>query len=111
MCLYADGRGNCERDAALLLRQVMPLFWCYWQDQVFRPIACDQQVLLSHRTQTNEREFAGIPRLPQPVEWYIGDAIMFRVPLGNVFHGWLVDRGWGRGLGSLARFFELRIVK
>ena len=77
MCLDRHSGRNCERDAALVLRQVLPLFRCNWQDQVFRPIARDQKVLLSDRTQTNEREFAGVFRPPQPVEWYIRKPISF----------------------------------
>jgi hypothetical protein len=77
MCLDRDDRRNCERDATLVLRQVLPLLWCNCQDQVLRPIACNLEVLLSDDSQTNEREFAGVRRLPQPVEWYIGYAISF----------------------------------
>ena len=68
---------NCQRDAALVLRQVMSLLWCNWQDQVFRAIARNQKVLLIDDSQTHEREFAGVVRPPQPVEWYIGKPISF----------------------------------
>ena len=62
--LFPDGHGGryCERDAALVRRQVLPLLRCNWQDHVFRPIARDQKVLLINRTQTNEREFAAVAR-------------------------------------------------
>ena len=95
MCLDRHRGRNCERDAALVLRQVMSLLRCNWQDQVFRAIARDQKVLLIDRTQTNEREFAAVARPPQPVEWYIGKPIPFRVALGNVLKRSLIDRRWG----------------
>ena len=41
MCLDRHSGRNCERDAALVLRQVLSLLRCNWQDQVFRPIACN----------------------------------------------------------------------
>ena len=41
LCLDRDGGRNGQRDAALVLRQVLPLLWCNWQDQVFRPVTCD----------------------------------------------------------------------
>ena len=41
MCLDRHSGRNCERDAVLVLRQVMSLLWCNWQDYVFRPIACN----------------------------------------------------------------------
>ncbi len=72
-----DAGRNCESNAALVLRQVLPLVRCNCQDQVFPPIACDQKVLLSDRTQTYECEFAGDRGLPQPVEWNIGKPISF----------------------------------
>jgi len=58
-----------------VLGQVLPLLWCNRQDQVFRPIACNQEILLSDDSQTNERELAGVGRLPQPVERYIGNPV------------------------------------
>jgi hypothetical protein len=48
----------------LVLRQVMSLLWCNWQDQVFRAIARNQKVLLIDQTQPNEREFADVFRPP-----------------------------------------------
>ena len=111
MCLDRNSGRNCERDAALVLRQVMSLLRCNWQDQVFRAIARDQKVLLIDRTQTNEREFAAVARPPQPVEWYIGYAISFQIPFGNVLKRSLIDRRWGRCLCSSPRFFELRILE
>jgi hypothetical protein len=111
MCLDRHSGRNCQWDAALVLRQVMSLLRRNWQDQVFRAIARDQKVLLIDRTQPNEREFAGVARPPQSVAWCIGKPISFRVALGNVLKRSLVDRRWGRCLGSSPRFFELRIVK
>ena len=77
MCLDRDDRRNCERDTALVLRQVMSLLRCNWQDQVFRTIARDQKVLLIDRTQPNERELIGVARPPQPMERYVGKPISF----------------------------------
>jgi hypothetical protein len=109
MCLDGHSGRNGEWDAALVLCQVLPLLRCNWQNQVFRPIARDQKVLLSDDSQTHEREFAGVPRPPQPVKWYIGKPISFQVALGNIFKRSLIDWRWGRCLGSGPRFFELRI--
>jgi hypothetical protein len=67
--------------------------------------------LLIDDSQTHECELAGVSRPPQPVEWYIGYAISFQIPFGNVLKRSLIDRRWGRCLGSNPRFFELRIVK
>jgi hypothetical protein len=64
MCLDRHCGRNCQRDAALVLRQVMSLLRCNWQDQVFGPIACNQEVLLSDRTQPNKCDFAGVRRAP-----------------------------------------------
>ncbi len=38
MCLDRHSGRNCQWDAALVLRQVMSLLRCNWQDQVFRAI-------------------------------------------------------------------------
>ena len=84
MCLDRDGRRNCQGDAALVPRQVGSLLWRNWQDQIFGPIACNQKVLLSDNSQTHERELARVRRPPQSVECYIGKAISFRVPLGDI---------------------------
>ena len=111
MCLDRHSGRNCERDTALVLRQLLPLLRCNWQDQVFRAIARNQKVLLIDRTQTNEREFAGVARPPQPVEWYIGYAISFQIPFGNVVNRCLVGWRWDCCLGSRPRFFELRILE
>jgi hypothetical protein len=67
--------------------------------------------LLIDRTQSQECELAGVFGPPQPVEWYIGYAISFHIPFGNVLKRSLVDRRWGGCLGSSPRFFELRIVE
>ena len=55
MCLDRHCGRNCQRDTALVLRQVMSLLRCNWQDQVFGPIACNQEVLLelTERNPTN----------------------------------------------------------
>ncbi len=48
--LDRDGRRNRVRDAALVLREVLPLLLCNCQDQAFRPVACDQKALMRHPT-------------------------------------------------------------
>jgi hypothetical protein len=64
-------------------------------------------------SQSHECELAGVARPPQPVEWYIGYAISFQIPFGNVLKRCLIDRRWGWGgcFGSSPRFFELRILE